>query len=321
MGSSDFTNPLVVAREIKGKESIVLYRNVGGIGDAVMITPAITALRKEFGFGIKIIVVAIPYIAPIFFNNPYIDYIVNGQQFESIDSCRNFFESLGSLFVGLSNPCPSAIYESDNEPTIYKSRQELFCEACGVDFDKNNSRIFISEQDNEVSLNAIPFDKYVVIHCSSNSRFRDLPNYHTDYLIRYISDQMYPHGVVLISHNWKYKHHRRKNIIRVIHPPLQHTIAVINNSLGLIGADSMGVHVAGALNKPSYGIFGMTDPKCRMLYPIADWYKGYTRCKRQYCWYHPCIFRFCLKSLDMKDVGRKFLDFVFDREVGHVKRN
>lgn len=38
-----------VLRNITGKDSIVIYRDIGGIGDAVMITGAIHGLRKEWG--------------------------------------------------------------------------------------------------------------------------------------------------------------------------------------------------------------------------------------------------------------------------------
>ena len=314
MGCTDFTLLSLVRRDIENIESIVLYRAVGGIGDAVMIVPAITALRKEYGKDAKIVIVTIPYCAPIFFNNPDIDYVVNAEQFTGVDACRDYFEKLGSLFITLSNPCPSSIYEASNEPNIYRSRQELFCEACGVQYKIENNRLFVTDHDNMVARKAIPFDQYVVVHCSSNSKFRDLPHYHTDYLIKLLSERLEPSnmGVVLISHGWKYKHHKRKNIIRVLQPPLSHTIAVINNSMGLIGSDSMGIHVAGALGLPSYGIFGMTNPEMRMAYPKADWYRRYNRCHRQYCWYHPCVFRFCLKAINMKHVADDFLDFIFD---------
>jgi ADP-heptose:LPS heptosyltransferase len=312
---TDFEFLSNVRKAIEKKESMVIYRNVGGIGDAVMIVPAITALRKEFGNRIKIVIVTLPYCAPVFFNNPDIDFVVDGNQFASIEMCREYFEKLGSLFIALSNPCPSAMYEASNEPEIHKSRQQLFCEACGVKYKIENNKLFVSEEDNTIARQAIKLDRYVVVHCSSNSKFRDLPHYHTDFLIKKLSEKLKPEGigVVLISHNWKYKHHKRDNIVRVLQPPLRHTIAVINNSMGLIGADSMGVHVAGALGLPTYGLFGMTNPNMRMLYPVSSWYKGYNRCHRQYCWYHPCAFRFCLKAISMEKVSEDFINFIFTK--------
>jgi len=310
MYNRGFTDAKNIKALVGNSESVVFYRNVGGIGDAVMIVPSITAYRKQYGKDVKMIVATVSYCLPVFYNNPDVDYIVNTDQFKSTMDCRIFFEYIGSLFIQLSDPCPCSIYESSHEPLILKSRQELFAEACGVEFLIENNRMFVSDLDNKIAKKSVGYDKYIVVHCSSNSKFRSLPHAHVDYLVKYLAKRLNPIGVVLISHDWKYKYSKYDNVTRVISSPMNHIIAIINNSIGLIGPDSMGVHVAGALGIPSYGIFGMTDPKCRMLYDKAGWYSGYHRCKKQHCWYHPCLFRFCLNAINIKDVAEKFLTFL-----------
>ncbi|MBC2694667.1 MAG: glycosyltransferase family 9 protein, partial [Desulfobacteraceae bacterium] len=52
----------------------ILIRSTNWVGDAVITTPAIRAVRKNFPEA-KISLLAKPWVAPIFYNNPYIDNI------------------------------------------------------------------------------------------------------------------------------------------------------------------------------------------------------------------------------------------------------
>ena len=53
----------------------ILIRSTNWVGDAVITTPAIRAVRKNFPEA-KISLLAKPWVAPIFYNNPYIDNIL-----------------------------------------------------------------------------------------------------------------------------------------------------------------------------------------------------------------------------------------------------
>jgi heptosyltransferase-2 len=54
----------------------ILIRSTNWVGDAVITTPAIRAVRKNFPEA-KISLFAKPWVAPIFYNNPYIDNILS----------------------------------------------------------------------------------------------------------------------------------------------------------------------------------------------------------------------------------------------------
>jgi len=328
-----FSDIHVVADDIKNKEAIVLYRDIGGIGDAVMITGAITGLRRELGKSIKIIVATIPYCAPVFFNNPDIDWIVDSSKFDRVHAdgaidygsgkeiCREYFERAGAMFVGLSHPCPSAVYEAFNEPDIQKSRQELFAEACGVKYNKGDCNLYVTDDEINQIKHAIPYENYFVFHVRSNSPARDLPKFHADTLAIELAKRLdnIGYGLVLLSHDWKYRLKRYKNIVNVISTPLRYVMAFVASSKLLIGVDSMGVHLAGGLGVPVYGIFGSTDPAMRLSgYNNSMWYSGYNRCKRKPCWYHPCIFRFCMKSISMEKVADDV--FWFNNVINYVGR-
>ncbi|MCJ7615618.1 MAG: glycosyltransferase family 9 protein, partial [Desulfobacterales bacterium] len=58
-----------------GKIKRILIRTTNWVGDAIITTPAIRAVRKNFPEA-KISLLAKPWVAPIFYNNPYIDNIL-----------------------------------------------------------------------------------------------------------------------------------------------------------------------------------------------------------------------------------------------------
>jgi heptosyltransferase II len=53
----------------------LLIRSANWIGDAVMTTPAIRAIRKNFP-NARINLLSKPWVAPVFENSPYIDQII-----------------------------------------------------------------------------------------------------------------------------------------------------------------------------------------------------------------------------------------------------
>lgn len=304
-----------VLHNINNKESIVIYRDVGGIGDAVMITGAIHGLRKEWGSDIIIIIATIPYCAPVFYYNPDVDYIIDSSQFDRVHKdgkvdygggkniCRSVFESAGSLFISLSHECPCSEYESANEPGISKSRQRLFAEACGLKYHKGYCKVYTDSEELEGIKDLIPYDKYIVYQCKSTERSRNIPGYHNKKLIHILSRKLNDigYGLVILSYN---SNIRGSNITNISDVSLRNSISIISRSIMLVGIDSMGVHIAGACGVPVYGIFGPTDPEMRLSdYSNTAWYKGYSKCKREPCWYHPCLLNFCMRSISMDDLA------------------
>jgi len=53
----------------------ILIRSANWVGDAIMTTPALRAVRKNFAAA-EISILAKPWVAPVFYNNPHIDHIV-----------------------------------------------------------------------------------------------------------------------------------------------------------------------------------------------------------------------------------------------------
>ena len=68
----------------------ILIRSTNWVGDAVLTTPAVRAVRKNFPDA-RIDVLAKPWVAPVFYHNPYIDSIV------SYDGLRKHRGILGKI--------------------------------------------------------------------------------------------------------------------------------------------------------------------------------------------------------------------------------
>jgi len=207
---------------------------------------------------------------------------------------------LGAVLLRYYNPCPAATYEAQECPKIYKPRQSIFCDFAGVVFDRDNYCFELEEEDRELQ-SELP-GRYVVVQLRSHDKWRDYP------YVPWLLQELVKLGkeidfrVVTVDSTERYD---VKDVISYSHLPLGDVFGVIDGCLLFIGPDSMGIHAAGALQKPSLGIFGPTNPRVRLRYYNAHWMPGFRRCKRQYCWYLPCRWKLCLRVLTARAVVRQ----------------
>ena len=53
----------------------ILVRSTNWVGDAILSTPAVRAVRRNFPDA-EVTILAKPWVAPVFYNNPDIDHIM-----------------------------------------------------------------------------------------------------------------------------------------------------------------------------------------------------------------------------------------------------
>jgi len=296
----------------------VVWRPVPGVGDMVMINPGLTALKFQIGSD-PLIVSCLDYIAPIARMNPSVDYVLPYSADEvDVHQDRKDLEVLemfGSVVYRLYDPCPASKYESEFNPyymdefgrtvtthrNITKSRQEVFAKTLGVEFNIANYNMRLDEEyDSRWSKLGVSGGRYVVIQLRSHDIWRDYPK------VTWLIHEMVSLGkkmdfsIVTIDSVMEVSITGVESVAGV---ELENTAAVIKNALMLIGPDSMGVHLAGAFKTPTLGLFGPTNPRIRLQYLNANWmpkHKVFNRtCPRQYCWYTPCKYQYCMTSLSM----------------------
>lgn len=228
-----------------------------------------------------------------------------GKEKLSISVLRND-NYLSRGFPKLSIYKKSIGYAVPTGSVIKKTRQDIFCEVVGVPFSLDNYNVRFSDRENEIADSfARIYPNAVGIHLKSSTPQRDYD--FITALVEYAATQT--ETVVVIDRGWTYE--GRKNNVVSLEQGLRDKWAIISRFKMLIGPDSFGVHASGSLGIPTYGIFGPTDPKCRLTnYKNAVWSpkwrlpilrRGFKRgCGRQYCWYKSCKSKGCLNARSPK---------------------
>lgn len=296
--SLNFEELLDYIKSIGG--AIVVWRPVGGIGDAVMIMPLITTLRVEWGNSVPIIILCVDYIEPIFRHHIDVDCVISltqeeiGRHEDRIKAAR--LSDAGAIIYPLYYPCPAAKYEADCNPYIDKSRQAIFAEACDVKFDGGGYNIVLDEEELNTSRDWGVNDRYIIVHLRSHDKWRDYPKILTKaLLIKLVRlGKKFDFEVLSVDSVFDYD---IKKVRAIHHTHLNDIMGLMSGAMMLVGPDSSMVHIAGALDINVLGIFGPTNPEVRLKYSRAYWMKGFERCGRQHCWYTPCRNKYCLKVL------------------------
>lgn len=314
--------------QMEGKATVV-YRPVGGIGDAIMLLPTINGLRKQIGSDL-LVVSCIDYIKPVFEGNPNIDYIFeyNGTEISRGEDKKDLgvLKGFGSTVYSYYHPCPASEYENPHNPytidyrgrtvatgyDITRSRQDIFCEFAGVECDTDDYQFDIAEEHDVVPEGL--GNRYIVVQLRSHDAWRDYPRmkWFLMELVRYAQGKKL--RVVTIDSTRTIS---VDGVICFTHLNLYQIFAIIKNSLLLIGPDTMGVHAKGAFGGHVLGLFGPTSPRVRLKYRHAHWMPQFDKCGRQYCWYTPCKHRFCLSSKAMrpKHIIRRVDTIIEEAEV------
>lgn len=293
---------------------IVVYRPIGGVGDAVMTLPAISALRKEWGDEMPIVVICIDYVEPIYRHHPDVNAVIqiNQNEIEST-AIEKAFElmDVGCILYPLYHPCPASLYENSHSPEIKRSRQAIFAEMCDVAFTGDSYKLQSKERDVEIAAH-FGLDRYIVVHLRSHDYWRDYPKILTKALLGKLVrwGKRYDIRVVSVDSTLDYE---VKGVLAIHNMHLDGVIGLIDGALLTIGPDSAMVHIAGALGGDLLGIYGPTDPDVRLKYQGANSIGVYSKCNRQYCWYGPCRSKFCLKTLPPSKIARKAKEILIER--------
>jgi ADP-heptose:LPS heptosyltransferase len=240
----------------QANDTILVRRNVGGLGDILMLSPALEALKIKYPQ--KFIHLAIPskYI-PIMENLPFISRIVDS----SIPDPGKYF-----ITADLSNPC--AKYESQRlmmKRPVEKSRVEIFAEALGVrNLITRHTPIYnVSEEEKkwaETFLSSQKLDKnkkLVAVNLSSAEKYRDYPKDKQDKLIEELLEK---YNVIELGMD---RTGENKRTIDACGFPIRKWAAILSLCDGFITVDTGPLHVAAALDIPTVAIFGPIDYKMR----------------------------------------------------------
>jgi ADP-heptose:LPS heptosyltransferase len=236
---------------------ILITRAMGGIGDLLMMTPGIHALKKKFPN--KEIHLAIPrHYFQIFQNNPDV---------KLIDIEEDFFSHV--LYTRWFNftDCPATRSESRKAPNVKKNRIDIFARALGIRgirrFNmKRTPQYFISQTEHEFAkkfFNRMNLQQETVIgiQLHSDESYRDYPLMET--LVEKISRE---HKVLLFD-SQSIDGFNYQNVLKIDSFGLRDAFALAYRCTAIIAPDSSFVHFAAAFEIPTIALHGPIDGKVR----------------------------------------------------------
>ena len=262
----------------------ILLINLHGIGDIIMLTPAINLLRENYPLSEIDLLVSEP-AAPLFKDDPQINNIFkfkNKKSFNSIRSIKKKYDTV-LLFIGgiwgtiaaLSintkeiagmalNTTLAAVWKDENS----KMRVQQFNEKthlsdlminvvkliAGTDKFNQEYTLYINYEDIDIEKFNLA-KPYIVLAPETNWDIKNIKQQLIDELCNYYKGR----GVSAIIIGSKNNSVSNKNDIRGKTTILE-ALKIIKESEYLISADSVFMHMAAAVEIPVLSLFGPTDP-------------------------------------------------------------
>jgi len=197
----------------------------------------------------------------------------------------------------------ASLFEMVAQPQIHRNRTEIWSEHCGVSYVRGNDpppTLYLSPEESISALKAsIRTGRAIGVGYASVDECRNYP--HMDALI----ERLMWLGEVWVFHDKPLDEladvysSSRSRVKLFTDIGVRELMWRVKACSVVVSPDSALVHIAGAFQIPTYGIFGPTDPLVRMWDYDVPWNAPprFRQCGRSRCWYEPCIARPCLSTL------------------------
>lgn len=237
-------------------EATLVTRAMGGIGDFLMMTPGLRAL-KAIRPG-RPVVLAIPRrFFPLFDGNDDV---------ELMDIDGHFDPAAYRQWFNLTD-CPAARVESRTAPAVKDNRIELFARGLGITglrlkMMDRRPRYIVSDaelkwRDQFFASHRLDNAFVVGVQPRTDEAYRDVPH------MRQIIEALTQHARVLVFGDMLPLERENPGVINARGLDLRRCFALASGCDVLVTPDSSFFHVAGALDLPCVGLFGPTDGRVR----------------------------------------------------------
>lgn len=243
-------------------QGVLVTRAMGGLGDLLMMTPALHALRIERGEPVRL---ALPRrFFPLFETNDDV---------ELVDIHRDLEPGAFASWINLTD-CPAARLESLTAPRVRKNRIEIFARALGIRgpalrrLDRRPRYRLSAEEaefrDRFFEEHGLRDRTVIGIQLRSEESYRDYP--HAAALVRDLARDY----AVLLFDEHRIDGFDVGNVIPVVDMPLRRAFALASGCRALVAPDSAFLHLSAAFGTPCVGLFGPTDGRVRSAdYPLV----------------------------------------------------
>lgn len=279
---------------------LLVTRAMGGLGDLLMLTPGLHALRLKNPRAT--IHLAVPRrFFPLFEGNDDVDLVDIHSELDPPGYDRWF---------NLTD-CPAARTESLTAPRVRRNRIEIFARALGIRgpalwrMDRR-PRYFVSDEeradrDRFFHAHGLLGESVIGVQLRSDETYRDYP--HMPALVRALARSR----VVLLFDSRPIVGYDFANTLKVDGHGLRQAAALASGCRALVAPDSSFLHLAAALDVPAVGLFGPTDGAVRTSdYPRVRFVdvRGDLRCVP--CWRNeeiPCALTGLRESVCLGEIG------------------
>ena len=244
-------------KQVASQKKILITRAMGGIGDLLMMTPGLHALKKKYPTSEINLAIPKRYF-PIFQENDDIKLLdIEGDFFNHLkyDKWYNFTD------------CPAARKESLTAPKVKKSRIEIFSSALNINFlsranMSKKPRFFFTEEEIEYAFdywNKFELtDRTVIgIQIHSDETYRDYP------LMEKLVEAISKKYTVMLFDGDTISGFEYENVTKIQHLPIRKAFALAQKCKVIIAPDSAFIHFAAAFDIPTIALFGPIDGKVR----------------------------------------------------------
>lgn len=277
-------------------ERICVYAENGGVGDILMLTPAVKKLRERYPN--SHIELAIHSNGA---NDNIYNFLMPSKYIDKVSDFRKVRKNRFGTFINVSEVAePGWEIQGIN----LRSRIDYYAELLRVNVDKKIPIVEVDLQKDTIIKNDLAvYKKVFFIDTSSVDDRRCISSIVIKDLIKIINKNNEGH-CILIS-DWRkvgsWKH--CKNVIDITEKPLREISSYIKYSDIFFGPDSALMHISAAMETKSLVAFGMIPPEYRIQsYPThAAIRVENLSCLG--CWYKPCYNNLkCMKNLNAEDI-------------------
>ena len=302
---------------------ICILRSLGGIGDVLMSTPTLRALKDKYPHCYLTYATDNNYLDGALFDvlrhNPHIDELIPHQIIGSKDF--DFISDITSCCISTeSQAIPQASKNGNHVP----NRIDIFALHVGVELINPLPILILTSEENDWARKKIQHWAGIFgsvlkigIQLRSAAVSRTWPLNKVKELVSLLL-QTYRNNIHIFMFDYQgLPNDQTWNIHNVTHVRqynIREVSALINSMDLMVTPDSSLLHIAGALGKKTVSIWAGTDPNSRILYypnTVAVYKKDY-QCHP--CWYKPqsCQSTYaCINSIQASEVLesiRKLLD-------------
>lgn len=238
-------------------KKILITRAMGGIGDLLMMTPGIHALKQKHPESEINLAIPKRYF-PIFEGNDDV---------KLLDIEGDFFSHLTFNKWYNFTDCPAARKESISAPQVRKSRIDIFTSALNVGLPSGNRmskkpRYFLNQNElnfaNNFWDNNELYEKTVIgVQLHSDETYRDYPL--MEKLVKKIAEKYR----VLIFDSETINGFEFENVIKIQTLSIRNAFALAYKCSAIVAPDSSFIHFTAAFDIPTIALFGPIDGKVR----------------------------------------------------------